>query len=349
MKNKLKNKTIAYLLSMACVMSFAACGDWTETESLEIAYPKVEEHNPELYSQYINKLKAYKQSEHKVTYAWFDNSQKIPYSRGQHIINVPDSVDYLILMYPDNLVSREVDEMQKVREGKAIKVLCPIDYDAIKLAHDLKVIELLQGGAAPENIPDFMNVLTHEVESTLAMVSKYNYDGIVVGYKGKSSIHMTDDEKAAFTAYQNAYIGKIMTWYDSNKNKMISFMGKPQNILDKTILNSFSHFILPTIGIVAPDQLTVEAKTALEEGVPTDRFVVVATTASLDNTDVKTGYWADKTLAILSTASWVLTSHDGFGVAGMGIYNINNDYYNPQKIYPNSRKVIETMNPSIKN
>ena len=32
------------------VLSFAACSDWTETESLDINYPTLEEQNPELYN-----------------------------------------------------------------------------------------------------------------------------------------------------------------------------------------------------------------------------------------------------------------------------------------------------------
>ena len=39
------------------VLSFAACSDWTETESLDINYPMLEEQNPELYKQYLKALR----------------------------------------------------------------------------------------------------------------------------------------------------------------------------------------------------------------------------------------------------------------------------------------------------
>ena len=48
------------------VLSFAACSDWTETESLDINYPTLEEQNPELYKQYLKALRDYKAGEHKV-------------------------------------------------------------------------------------------------------------------------------------------------------------------------------------------------------------------------------------------------------------------------------------------
>ena len=38
-------------------LSLAACSDWTETESLDINYPSLEEQNPELYKQYLQALR----------------------------------------------------------------------------------------------------------------------------------------------------------------------------------------------------------------------------------------------------------------------------------------------------
>ena len=35
-------------------LSLAACSDWTETESLDINYPSLEEQNPELYKRVKN-------------------------------------------------------------------------------------------------------------------------------------------------------------------------------------------------------------------------------------------------------------------------------------------------------
>ena len=46
-------------------LSLAACSDWTETESLDINYPSLEEQNPELYKQYLQALRDYKAGEHK--------------------------------------------------------------------------------------------------------------------------------------------------------------------------------------------------------------------------------------------------------------------------------------------
>ena len=57
MKRYIKN----FLFSAVAVaaLSLAACSDWTETESLEINYPSLEEQNPELYKQYLQALRDY--------------------------------------------------------------------------------------------------------------------------------------------------------------------------------------------------------------------------------------------------------------------------------------------------
>jgi hypothetical protein len=52
------------------VLSFAACSDWTETESLDINYPTLEEQNPELYKQYLKALRDYKASTRSSSSRW---------------------------------------------------------------------------------------------------------------------------------------------------------------------------------------------------------------------------------------------------------------------------------------
>lgn len=61
------------------VLSFAACSDWTETESLDINYPMLES-RPELYKQYLKALRDYKAGEHKVVLVSMDNTTSAPAS-----------------------------------------------------------------------------------------------------------------------------------------------------------------------------------------------------------------------------------------------------------------------------
>ena len=112
-------------------LSLAACSDWTETESLDINYPSLEEQNPELYKQYLQALRDYKAGEHKVVFVSMDNTTSAPAQRNEHLTTMPDSVDIICLMNPDNLHPTLAGEFAKVRE-KGTRVIYNIDYNAIE-------------------------------------------------------------------------------------------------------------------------------------------------------------------------------------------------------------------------
>ena len=79
---------------------------------MNINTPGIEEQDPAAYAKYLQNLVAYKNSDHKVVYAWFDNSEKTPFSRGQHIADAPDSLDVISMMYPAELADFELADMQ---------------------------------------------------------------------------------------------------------------------------------------------------------------------------------------------------------------------------------------------
>ena len=87
---------------------------WTDVENIKVNQPDVKEINSEQYAQYLQKLRTYKDSEHKFVYASFDNSIKTPFSRGHHLNDIPDSIDIVSLIYPDGLVEFEQKEIQLV-------------------------------------------------------------------------------------------------------------------------------------------------------------------------------------------------------------------------------------------
>lgn len=355
MKNKFIHKAIASAFCLTAAFAMSSCNDWTDIESLDIQQPDIADQNPELYAQYLENLRNFKNSDHKATYVWFDNSEKVPFNRAQHITTIPDSVDVVAMMYPNNLAPFEQEEMETVRNEKGTKFIFTMNFDAIKLIYDTRVADMENNSngeegeePAPE-MPTFIEFLVDSVAQTLPLVKKYNYDGISIGYKGKSILHMTDEEKALHTTYENAFIGIAKDWQERNPDKMIVLEGYPQNIIDKSVLPAYKHFIIPCTDAANSSKLTYNMISANVEGVPSDRFIPVVETTSLDAADLKTGYWADGvTHAIAGTATWAAAAHD-YTVAGMGIYNVSNDYYNAAYVYQYTRNAISTINPSPKN
>ena len=348
MKNRLIHHIGKSVLCLTAGLAMAACSDWTEIQGVNIKQQDPATTNPELQATYLQNLRNYKQGDHKVVYAWFDNSEKTPFSRGQHLTAVPDSIDVISLMHPDNLADFELKEMQSIRTDKGTKVVYTVSYETIRSSYDNMVKEETAKNEAYV-APDFLPILKEATKKALTLSDTYNYDGIIVGYKGMSILHMTEAEKALYTSYQQAFLGEITTWQGTHKDKMIVFEGNPQNLLNKELLKSCKHIVLNTADITSASMLSVQARLAADVNVPAEKFVAVARTTSLDSTDKKTGYYDGTLVAITEAAYWVMTPESGFTKAGLGIYNVQNGYYNPNNVYQFVKQAINIMNPAPKN
>ncbi|EGJ71269.1 putative lipoprotein [Bacteroides coprosuis DSM 18011] len=377
-------KSIIPLLGLCATLSFSACTEWTDVDNKVVEYPAITEQNPELYAQYLTKLKEYKESEHKAMYVWFDNSIKDATHRSHHINNVPDSVDVVVLNSPDSLISRELEEMQELRDDKGTKIVYSISLESIKADHnalieeteeakDLAIEEATKKAEADLNaakeagnenakledflnleeiekdfiIPEFEDFLTEALQDQIKIANKYNYDGIIVGYVGKGTLHMFPDEKKKYTETENLFLGLINSWIERNPEKMVIFEGKPQNLINKDILQISKHIIISTHTASNSANITFEVGTAIAEGIPVDRFIVTAQVPSLDPNKEEAGKWANGTLAIPSTATWA-TGKFTYTIAGMGILDVNTDYFTQPSIYTLTREAINTLNPSLK-
>lgn len=338
------------MFGLLAALVFTACSDWREVEPVTLNEADISKQNPELYAAYLESVRSYKQSDHKVMISWFNNSNKVPLSRAHHINVLPDSIDIVSLSHPTNLAQYELDEMEEVRREKGTKFVYDMDFEAIKLIYETMVADMEEKeGEEPVQIPTFVNFLVDTVNQILPLTKEYNYDGIILCYKGKNTLYMTEAEKRLYTSYEKAFIGIAEDWLTRNSDKIILFEGYPQNLLDKSILEKCRYIIIPSSDAVNSSKLTYNIMSANVEGVPSDRFVVSVEAVSLDKDDTKTGYWSDGTTrSVTGTSQWAISHHTGYTVAGIGIKNVNNDYFNIARIYPYTCDAIAMMNPSPK-
>lgn len=337
MKNRMKNIFIV-ASCFAAATCFSACDDWTEVENVTINTPGIEELNPEQYAKYLQNLVEYKNSDHKVVYAWFDNSEKAPFSRGQHISDAPDSLDVISMMYPAELAEFELTDMQKVR-AKGTKVVYTISFDKIRKEHADKVKEGTESGT-------FDAYLSAELTKQVGYADAF--DGIIAEYKGTNPVYMSAEQKAEAKKLQDAFFGAISAWKSSNADKMLTFQGYPENLIEQSVLSDCRHIILATDDVADDAQLSVVARLAMAaSNVPTDRFVIAVSTVSMDIADKKTGYYgADR--ALKEAAYWATEMSGDYTRAGLAIYNVQNDYYNAGNAYQYVKEAINIMNPAPK-
>ena len=345
MKNKLIFKAI---LSVFCVsLLFTSCDDWTKTESIEIIPPTIDIQNPELYAKYLENLRDYKKSNQKHVYVWFDNSTKPAVSRAQNMESIPDSVDIIALMYPDNLSDTELNTMAKLRETKAMKFIYSVDFAAYQAAYAVLLEQETEENPVTQRFENFfIGLLMYD----LTLVNKYNYDGICVAYEGKSMTHMTQAERDTHTFCEELFLGTIQKWYQNNQDKHFILVGSPQYILDKSILADFHTILLDGTAVSAENEFTFILTSTIAEGggaVPQDKLGMFINAPRVNDPEQKVGYMTNGELSLTSLANWAPAIHNGVEISSVGVYNIAWDYYDMSKPYRYTRNLISSINPTV--
>ena len=332
------------LLGLSAV-AFSACSDWTDVESVNLNNPTLETQNPQLYEAYLENLREYRKSEHKQVYVWFDNSEKVPFNRSQHLTDLPDSVDVIALMYPDGLTDWEMDEMAEIREKKGTKFIYSVDFEAIKEIYNIQ----MNKDADEEPVADdFIGFLADSLEHSLSLVSTYGYDGICIGYQGKSQMHMRPSELKEYMENENAFIKIITDWHQRNPQGTIDYEGKPENLIDKTLLEDCYNIFVSGKAASCVDDFTYILLSNLAEGVPNDRYGMTVMGIDLADEDKTIGYLSNGLLAMTGLAEWAVYPHQGIIVKSVGVYNVSADYHSTIRSYHYLRSLISIITPPIK-
>lgn len=115
----------------ALLLAAVSCSDWTEMETVDNTVSKPWEQDPALWSDYTAALRAYKQSEHYLSYARLYNSPAQATSEQDFMRCLPDSLDIVTLTNADNFSAYDAEDMAAMHE-KGTKVLYQVDYAARK-------------------------------------------------------------------------------------------------------------------------------------------------------------------------------------------------------------------------
>lgn len=376
MKRSIKIYFLPVLALTAAVLG--SCSDWTDSESVDISRPSLEEQNPALYAQYLAALRAYKASEHKLTFVMMDNRDGLaPIAQNQRLTAYPDSVDFICMTHPENLASEYADQMAEVRK-KGTRVVCEIDYARIESEWEAlqapetdepetddtvtpgDVTDGVQEeagseGDATDSADDsaFLAFCRERVEALTTSCERYGFDGVTFTYDGPVLSSLTPEQTTLFAGRLGVVYEVLKSWHAAHPEKLLFFRGGPHKLADCSLLSECSYVIVMARSATSREELTVEMYRACVEGVPTDRLIIGVTAPALDGSD-ELGYFsqtdaAGKPLsAIVGAASWVLEP-SAYGKAGLAIDRAWNDYYDLNRIFPNIRKAIDIMNPVPEN
>lgn len=353
LKNRLKHMNNISILKifkqLGCLLMIAivivSCSDWTDVRPIEIKQEDFSTTNPEAYEAYLKDLRAYKASNHHTVLGWYDNTVKVPFNQSHLISKVPDSLDYVVLKSPDGLSSSELSQIKESQDKRAIKFLYDVDFDFYINAYG-------QFTLAQQADISLLDYLTQEVSKVKDLSSKFPYDGVVMSYTGKDTLHMSKTQKELEKAVQQYFMSIANDWITANSGKEFLYKGNPQSLYDKSVLAKSKYIILPTLKLISKVGFSFTLSTVIDTNVPTDKFIVMANTVSYkpEDMDLKVGYFTDGTPSITGSSEWILsTLGSDIEVKGLGIENLQYDYFNIIKSYKLSREAINTLNPSIKN
>ncbi len=321
--------------------SLSSCSDWTDTESVDLIYNTPDKVDPESYAKYLESLRKYKESDHKLIYLWFANpsSNETYNTRADRVAELPDSTDVVVFTNPSDVASMTAADMAAMHEQMDFRFEYVIDYDAIKLA--FLNHQALATDSEPYSV-DFLDFLTDSTATALSYAAKFGFDGIIIGYDGKLTNHLTSAELTEYRNNENTFIGIINDWHQRNPDMNIDFLGKPQNVANKNLVSDCNViFLSESETATSTYGYALAVAMASVDGVPTDRFGMVA--SCTDPGDEKVGYMADGFRCVTALANWAVGETN---VIAAGFTNIVNDYYNLPNTYPVIREAIQILDPS---
>lgn len=357
------NKIFPAVVAMLAILGSVSCSKWTEPESMPLHSPSLEEMYPEEYADYLASIRAYRQTDHQVVWGWFDNSASSSSGQADRLTALPDSLDAVVLMYPELLDSWEVEEMHTIQQDRAVKVLYTIRYSDIVAEYEASLpqeddtaedsenegAETLDDADASPAEDGFIAVMDAHLDRVLPLCGEYGFDGITVWYDPVDYTHIEESASQIEAARHTHFLARLNEWIAANPEKMfVMESSRMQYIMDRSILQASDYIVVHTESETNIIGVSMAVNNLLVEDIPTDRFIVLSHMTS--SSDPRLGYINDiEGNSVNSTweiAWWVKEPAEGMTKAGLGIYAIKSDYWSSEVDYYITKKAISILNPS---
>ncbi len=328
-----------------------SCAKWTETQSIEIRKPSLE-NNPELYSRYCQAVRRYKESEHRIMYVTFDNVE-LPYDQSCNLTSLPDSVDFVEISNPE-FSAQIMEQMSRLRSDKGFGFAVSVSMDAIEADYkrcideiDAEYAESLAAAGADASLvpapeyPDKSGFIEDAVNAAFAYIDEFGYDAVRVQYAGHSVSHLTDEQKEQYTALQTSFFSMIADRLEARPSLTYFLCANPEFIVSEDILRAADHIILPTetsTGTGDFDLFSIQSEEVLS-----GMSLLYAVSTITD--DLKTG-WLTSGEQIPLVSSW-MTIPAEYAKDGMVVLGVRRAFYDDNRnVYRKIRDAIRNMNPN---
>ena len=320
--------SVSALVAVSALVS--SCSDWTQPEKLNFLRQTPEQENPEQYAQYLESIKAYKETEHNLMLVGMNGIADYPSSQNQHIMAMPDSADYVFVKMGETLHEKIAAEIPVVLEKKGTKTLLYVDYAETATTWQALEDKRSDNGEAPGTDEELIAYFTEKTQAQIDRCNKYGFAGIIASFEGTA---------AAGYAYnsQNAFMTVVKKFHEENPDKVMFFRGGARNVIDQEFLKEFKAIIIVT----GEEKKLAALPQRVLGSYPTNINVIMELT--VPSTDVpeqvgETPY---------NAAKWIVeTEHTAkYNPLGLSVANAHDDYFQKELAFINVRSAISMMNP----
>ncbi len=314
---------------LASAFALCSCSKWTEPQNLDFHRKTPEQLDPAAYGQQLSAVREYKKSAHKLMFATIQGTAEQPSRQNQHLMAMPDSLDFICVDMGDELHPSIASEIPEVREKKGTETLLCIDYAPISEAWGLLEDARSDAGQPAGTDEELVAFFREQTELQLARCNKYGFSGLQVSFIGNRATHYAE-------LSQKTYIQAVKDFHEANPGLTIVFRGSARNVVDSEFLKEFSYIV-----VVAGEEKKLSSLVARLGDAPTDRIIMEVTVPSADN-PVQVGRSA------YEAAEWVVaeSGNADFSPCGLGVSNACDDYFNKTAPFHNIRTAISKMNPA---
>lgn len=303
---KLKITIVALLGCLSAV----SCSDWTEMESvrIDVQYPWDQE--PELWEDYKASLRAFKQTDHFLTYARLDNSTERPTNEKNFMRSLPDSLDIVSLTNADNFSQHDAEDMEWMH-SVGTKVLYQVDFASYQAEY-----------TSIAALEEYLN-------KAIASVKDYGLDG----WAFTGVIRLGDELNAELSS-------TIVSMLSAAKQdgQLLVFEGNP-SFINAADREKIDYFVLGTEGLEYVHDVNMSVLAATSTlGIAKEKILLAA---SLERSIYNKNLVEND--AVVEMTEGVMA----FGpLRGLAVYDLGVDYYNYDGNYIRTRRAIQTLNPS---
>ncbi len=169
----MKLKTI--ILTTLSTIALAGCSEWNSTTPVDMDASHPWERDPQLWEEYMENLRAYKQRRHSLVYVRFDNAAENPGSEKNFMRCLPDSLDYVSLTNAGNFSSYDAEDMEWMHRV-GTKVLYQIDMSQ-QADLDKAIKTVKENGLAGFS---FTGINKDNRDQVSGMISRLSGNGLLV-------------------------------------------------------------------------------------------------------------------------------------------------------------------------